>query len=126
MRSHHHLPLTAIPPLRLHYITSTYLSTETSVRRFARSQASRDAFEARVVQVQRFARRHRGGGAAEVAGRVGKPSAIRCLKSWIPNACSRWTRRRREGGVIIYDFLKDARLSQNLKAIYNFRRKVMW
>lgn len=50
---------------------------------------------------------------------------IQCLKMWIPSAHARWKGRRRAGGIIIYDFLKDARLSQNLKAIYRFRRKVM-
>lgn len=76
-------------------------------------------------RVQRFFRRRQGGGLGEVAGAGGKPSAIRCLKKWIPSAHTQWKRRRREGGIIIYDFLKDARLSQNLKAIYRFRRKVM-
>eukprot|EP00903_Cladosiphon_okamuranus_P010123 g9586.t1 len=88
-------------------------------------KASRDAFEASVERVQRFFRRRQGGGLAEIADARGKPNAIRCLKKWIPSAHTRWKRRRREGGITICDFLKDARLSQNLKAIYRFRRKVM-
>ncbi|CAM9809814.1 unnamed protein product [Ectocarpus sp. 4 AP-2014] len=90
-----------------------------------------DVFEASVARVQRFVRRRQGGpavagGAAATAGdRSGRRNFIRCLKAWIPRAHGTWKRRRREGGVIIYDFLKDARLSQNIKAIYRFRRKVM-
>lgn len=88
-------------------------------------------FEASVARVQRFVRRRQGGpgvkgGAAATTGdRSGRRNFIRCLKAWIPRAHGTWKRRRREGGVIIYDFLKDARLSQNIKAIYRFRRKVM-
>ncbi|CAN0443256.1 unnamed protein product, partial [Ectocarpus sp. 12 AP-2014] len=92
---------------------------------------SQDVFEASVARVQRFVRRRQGGpgvagGAAATAGeRSGRRNFIRCLKAWIPRAHGTWKRRRRDGGVIIYDFLKDARLSQNIKAIYRFRRKVM-
>lgn len=75
--------------------------------------------------MQRFFRRRQGGGVGELAGSSKRPSAIRCLKQWIPDAHTKWKRRRRESGVIVYDFLKDARLSQNIKAIYRFRRKVM-
>lgn len=77
------------------------------------------------MRIQRLFRRLQGGGLAGVAGAVRKPTAIGCLKKWIPSAHTRWKRRRHEGGIIIYDFLKDARLSQNIKAIYRFRRKVM-
>lgn len=89
--------------------------------------------EVSVERVQRFVRRRQGhesagaglgrGGAG--GGKNRKPNVIRCLKLWIPRAHARWKRRRREGGVIIYDFLKDARLSQNNKAIYLFRRNVL-
>ncbi|CBJ29528.1 expressed unknown protein [Ectocarpus siliculosus] len=97
----------------------------------AEQRQSEDVFEASVARVQRFVRRRQGapgvaGGAAAAAGdRSGRRNFIRCLKAWIPRAHGTWKRRRREGGVIIYDFLKDARLSQNIKAIYRFRRKVM-
>lgn len=98
------------------------------------TQASRGAFEASVERVQRFIRRRQGkvssGGAGRGAAGVGNNSpkpknAIRCLKVWIPKAHARWERRRREGGVVIYDFLKDAKLSLYNKAIYRFRRKVV-
>ncbi|CAM9780969.1 unnamed protein product [Ectocarpus fasciculatus] len=90
---------------------------------------SQDVFEASVARVQRFIRRRQGvpgaAGGAAAANSSGRRNFIRCLKAWIPRAHGTWKRRRREGGVIIYDFLKDARLSQNIKAIYRFRRKVM-
>eukprot|EP00752_Nemacystus_decipiens_P013072 g11561.t1 len=89
-------------------------------------KALEEAFEASVLRIQRFFRRRQGAGLADVAGSVRKPTAIGCLKRWIPSAHNRWKRRRQEAGIIIYDFLKDARLSHNLKAIYRFRRKVMW
>lgn len=89
------------------------------------TQASQEAFTASVLRIQRFFRRRQGGGLAEVAVSFRKPTAIGCLKKWIPSAHTQWKRRRHAGGIIIYDFLKDARLSQNIKAIYRFRRKVM-
>lgn len=93
---------------------------------------SQDVYEASVERVQRFVRRRQGRASGRVGGVGGgggnseRPNVIQCLKRWIPSAHARWKGRRREGGIIIYDFLKDARLSQNLKAIYRFRRKVMW
>lgn len=88
-------------------------------------QASQDAFEASVKRVQRFVRRRQGGGLGDVAGSGRNPNVIRRLKRWLPPTHAEWKQRRREGGVIIFDFLKDARLSHNLKAIYKFRRKVV-
>lgn len=94
---------------------------------------SPNIYEVSVQRVQRFVRRRQGhslsglwtGGGGVVPVKGGGQNLIRRLKQWIPIAHARWKGRRREGGVVIYDFLKDARLTQNIKAIYRFRRKVI-
>ncbi|CAM9338027.1 unnamed protein product [Hapterophycus canaliculatus] len=96
-------------------------------------ETSLDNFEVCVERVQRFIRRRqgntsratwvdRGGGVTATSQRR---NLVRRLKLWIPRAHARWKGRRRAAGIVIYDFLKDARLTQNIKAIYRFRRKVI-
>ncbi|CAM9763144.1 unnamed protein product, partial [Scytosiphon promiscuus] len=96
-------------------------------------ESSPDIFEVSVKRIQRLVRHRQGhgscctwsggGGGVTIGGR--EKNLIRRLRQWIPIAHARWKGRRHEGGAVIHDFLKDARLTQNIKAIYRFRRKVI-
>lgn len=94
-------------------------------------QAFQDRFEARVVRLQRFVRRRiaheRSDGHGPAGFRVdaARTNQLRRLKRWVPRAVKRWKQCKDESGKIVNIFLRDARLTQNIKAIYRFRRKVI-
>lgn len=94
-------------------------------------QASTVNVQVSALRLQRFFRSLQGDnlpsghGAAGLGVGKAKSNKLRRLKHWIPRATEKWKTRRRERGKIIFEFLRDARLSKNLKAIYRFRRKVM-
>lgn len=90
------------------------------------AQGKLDEFELSAVNVQRFVRKRQGrtfGGSNLAVGK--RSNKIRVLRRWIPKAVDRWKRRRLAAGLVVFEFLRDARLTQNIKAIYRFRRRVI-
>ncbi|CAM9986381.1 unnamed protein product, partial [Sphacelaria rigidula] len=88
--------------------------------------------EVSAIKVQRFIRKRHGrsftGDTGAEGGVVGSESSnnkVRLLKKWIPKAAESWKRRRHVGVRVIFAFLKDAKLTQNILAIYRFRRRVI-
>ena len=98
---------------------------------FREYQASLDKYEASVLRVQRVVRRRQahprgdGHGAAGFRSEGGAIRRLRSLKKWVPIVVKKWKHRRLEGANLVQTFLRDARLTQNIKAIYRFRKKVI-
>lgn len=84
-----------------------------------------------MLRVQRVVRQRQahtcgdGHGAAGFRSGSGGIRKLRSLKKWVPVAVKRWKSRRQEGATLVHSFLRDARLTQNIKAIYRFRKKVI-
>lgn len=89
-------------------------------------QGKLDNVELSAVKVQRFVRKRQGRtfGGSNLA--IEKPlNKIRVLRRWIREVVDRWRRRRQAAGKEVFEFLRDAKFTQNIKAIYRFRRRVI-